>query len=503
MGARKDGIYEVEDTGGGAAVSITSPIGQQPMAGSVSVVIASDQTALSVTFSGNVSVVNIERTVTGTLTNVNDSLTLDVTGLGTLVGYATTNDITNTYGILGSVDGVNYFYNVGPFYTPTATSYLAKTSPLSLATADFAAVGIVPQFKVDVAGLVSIKFVRTIGSGSAQTWVLGASVGPLPSNNFFLTGSAGHTAAVDVNGAVSITALALPLPTGAATELTLQDIDLHLFSIDSILQNNGAAIIVRDVAVLVEDNVIITNNAADLVAGQHNATQPIYDDGDAANFQMSSRGGLRVIPSVEGFPVSAVVINTIGVTIGDGTTSPVAVKPAATAAAIADKALVVAISPNNTVPENLTQIAGAAVSLGQKTSALSFPVVLASDQSAVPISGSISITSSSLATATALNPSYTEGAASALSQDLTGNLRTKVSALVSENRQLYDDAATQPLSLNRSGRLRIVDESDDNQKLIMLNTKIYSVLLLILNTLDSKSNYDHSDIDSDPSILMH
>ncbi len=36
---------------------------------------------------------------------------------------------------------------------------------------------------------------------------------------------------------------------------------------------------------------------------------------------------------------------------------------------------------------NITEVGGAAISLGQKTSANSFPVVIASDQSAIPVTG--------------------------------------------------------------------------------------------------------------------
>lgn len=99
------------------------------------------------------------------------------------------------------------------------------------------------------------------------------------------------------------------------------------------------------------------------------------------------------------------------VSVSDGTNSPVAVKAASTAAVAADKALVVAVSPNNTVPVSAASLplpTGAATSalqttgngalssidaktpaLGQATMANSSPVVIASDQSAVPVSGTV------------------------------------------------------------------------------------------------------------------
>lgn len=57
-----------------------------------------------------------------------------------------------------------------------------------------------------------------------------------------------------------------------------------------------------------------------------------------------------------------------------------AVKAASTAAAAADPAVVVAVSPNNTIPVNETQVGGASYTLGQKTMANSAPVTIASDQ---------------------------------------------------------------------------------------------------------------------------
>jgi hypothetical protein len=67
-------------------------------------------------------------------------------------------------------------------------------------------------------------------------------------------------------------------------------------------------------------------------------------------------------------------------------------------------------------------------SLGQKISSLSTPVVIASDQTAIPITGSITATSA--ATATAAPPLYTEAASSALSQDLSGQARVRDAALI-------------------------------------------------------------------------
>jgi hypothetical protein len=52
----------------------------------------------------------------------------------------------------------------------------------------------------------------------------------------------------------------------------------------------------------------------------------------------------------------------------------------------ADGALLVSPDPTSTGNVNLTEVSGAAITLGQKTSAASLPVVIASDQSTLPIS---------------------------------------------------------------------------------------------------------------------
>lgn len=85
---------------------------------------------------------------------------------------------------------------------------------------------------------------------------------------------------------------------------------------------------------------------------------------------------------------------------------------------------------------DITAVGGGAITLGQKTSVLSFPVVVASDQSAIPVSGSVTIT----------------GGATAAKQD-TGNaslasidgkiVAVNTGAVVVSSSALPTDAATQ------------------------------------------------------------
>ena len=119
---------------------------------------------------------------------------------------------------------------------------------------------------------------------------------------------------------------------------------------------------------------------------------------------------------------------------------------------------------------------------GQKTMAASTPVVLASDQASIPvtmtsttITGSVAVTgpltdaqlratpvpisgtvtASSSATATASDPLYVEATANAFSQDLAGNLRVRVRGMVSDTVEGLYDGTYRDLSLTNDGRLRV------------------------------------------------
>src|SRR6202162_5393194 len=86
-------------------------------------------------------------------------------------------------------------------------------------------------------------------------------------------------------------------------------------------------------------------------------------------------------------------------------------------------------TPPANASTNITQVGGSAVSLGQKTSANSIPVVLATDQSAIPVTLInqpstqlfVAIDSNALVNQTA--PVNTEGSQVLLSEDLNGNTR--------------------------------------------------------------------------------
>jgi len=153
----------------------------------------------------------------------------------------------------------------------------------------------------------------------------------------------------------------------------------------------------------------------------------------------SSTATLRVAIAADDDNLSVIKTNqTSGsqqTKITDGT-NVAAVKAASTAAVVTDPALVVAISPNSTLPISATSLplpTGAATevtlatrladstftsrvnTLGQKTSASSTPVVLASDQTAVPVSGTVTANIGTAGTL-ALNATLTGGTAKAIAR---------------------------------------------------------------------------------------
>lgn len=66
---------------------------------------------------------------------------------------------------------------------------------------------------------------------------------------------------------------------------------------------------------------------------------------------------------------------------------------------------------------NLTQVSGTAITLGQKAAAASLPVVLASDQASVPVSGTVSLAAAQLAAMSAF--AFTAGSTQAIAATTT------------------------------------------------------------------------------------
>jgi hypothetical protein len=98
------------------------------------------------------------------------------------------------------------------------------------------------------------------------------------------------------------------------------------------------------------------------------------------------------------------------------------------------------VSATGTSAVNISQVGGASITLGQKTMANSFPVVIASDQSTLTTAGNLTNNNAAPAAtnvgvlnarANAAAPTWTEGNQVLLSTDLSGNLRVTMAAATS------------------------------------------------------------------------
>jgi hypothetical protein len=205
--------------------------------------------------------------------------------------------------------------------------------------------------------------------------------------------------------AVPVSAASLPLPTGAATETTLGT-RLADATITARLGTLGQKAMA---------------GAAPVVIASDQSAVPI----SAASLPLPTGAALD----------ATLTGGTAKSRVTDGTNTA-AVKAASTAAAATDPALVVAVSPNNTVPISAASLplpTGAALdatltarlgTVGQKAMAGSAPVVIASDQSAVPISAA----SLPLPTGAALDATLTGGTQKTKVTDGTNTANVKAAS---------------------------------------------------------------------------
>lgn len=201
--------------------------------------------------------------------------------------------------------------------------------------------------------------------------------------------------------AVPISAVSLPLPTGAATAANQATEITSLQSIDNMIGPVGAG---------------TAGTGSALVGGVFNTALPTLTNGQQAAMQFDSSGRL-IIDIGTAIPTGA---NTIGIVnqgtaaslanawsqkITDGTNGPVAVKPASTAPLATDPALVVSISPNSptiTVTASPLPAAGSKFSFGGITTTSTAQVAVnATAYTEVTTNAAMTIVSSSAADASA------------------------------------------------------------------------------------------------------
>lgn len=173
------------------------------------------------------------------------------------------------------------------------------------------------------------------------------------------------------------------------------------------------------------------------------AASLVDTDGDRTELQTDSAGRLRVTAADTTQPISAVALP---LPAGAATAARQDTGNASLAAIDAD--LDVALSTRLAEATFTTRIN----TQGQKAMAASTPVVLASDQTVIPVSDNGgSLTVDATATATAYPPTYAEAASAAISQDLAGGLRTTRGAS-----EFSDDQTTQDILRDILIELRVL-----------------------------------------------
>jgi len=109
--------------------------------------------------------------------------------------------------------------------------------------------------------------------------------------------------------------------------------------------------------------------------------------------------------------------------------------------------------------DNITQVGGSAISLGQKTMANSFPVTISSDQTAFPVTANAgtNLNTSALALETTLQTVNTSVTGLQVAQGSTtaGQLGPLTQGAVTTANPTYTTGQTAPLSLTTTGALRV------------------------------------------------
>jgi hypothetical protein len=280
---------------------------------------------------------NIERTASGTVTttlNTNVVIATDGGMQSVVMLYTWAVGSTGTVDLQVSYDGGTNWS--GACYYGVGASLVASLpfTPTSCGTLAVSSVGVLQTAVVGVANATNFR-VRNSGSLSVGTLTISLRAGP---SNFFTSRPGEYGTSVSI-------------PNTATDDY-----------------NSGASIsLFRMIGVAIPSS---------------SGPQP---GGDAFNpFQTSMRLGTTAASTGNGVSgsgtlrVSVASDSTGQIKLTDGTTTA-AVKAASTAAVATDPAVVVAISPNNTVPTDLALVAGATTQTGNGTAAGSLRVSLASD----------------------------------------------------------------------------------------------------------------------------
>jgi hypothetical protein len=208
------------------------------------------------------------------------------------------------------------------------------------------------------------------GSITATNPSVGTTGSAVPASGTLVAGTDGTNLRgikTDASGELQIDVLSSALPSGAATAANQTTANSSLSSIDSKLNTLGQKTMANSTPVTIasdQGSILTTNSSLGLVG-------------------FPAIAGAAQIGGTDGTTMRAIKTDAAGELQVDVLTAPLPVGAATS-------------SNQTTTNTLLTNIDGKLGSLGQKTMANSAPVVIASDQSAIPITGSITATNPSV-----------------------------------------------------------------------------------------------------------
>jgi hypothetical protein len=372
-------------------------------------------------------------------------------------GSAVTQPVSGTVGISGTVP-----------VSGTVTANIGTSGSLAL---DATLTGGSQQTKItDGTHLASVKAASTAAVAADTALVVAISPNntvPVSLASTTVTGTVTVSGTVTANagtGTMAVSAASLPLPTGAALDASVTGLQVAQGSTTSGEKGTlvqGAVTTGAPAYTTAQTSPLSLTTAGALRVDASATTQPV------SGTVTANQGGTWTVQpgntpnttawKVDGSAVTQPVSGTVTANAGTGTmavsaaslplpsgaatsanqstlgsqttkvndgTNTAAVKAASTAAAATDPALVVAVSPNNTVPVNYTQVAGSSVS----TAATGVQKVGVVGNAGAIFDGATGATAPANAilhgaTAASAAPSLTAGNMAALSVDLAGILR--------------------------------------------------------------------------------
>ena len=312
-----------------------------------------------------------------------------------------------------------------------------------------------------------------LGTIDADTGAIASSVASLDSKNPALV--AGRVP-VDGSGVTQpISASTLPLPSGASTETTLSNLSAKFSSLGQKTMANSAPVVISSdqSAIPITGSITASNPSVSATGSAVPAQGTMVAGTDGTNLRAlktDASGELQVDVLSSALPSGAATESTLsalntkvpsGLTVsasrllidGAGVTQPIS-------ASSLPLPLGASTSSNQTTTNILlTTIDGKFGSLGQKLMAGSAPVVIASDQSAIPITGSITATNPSVSTAGAALPASATSIGGSdgtnlvpIAVDSSGVVQVAIGSLA-----LPTNAATESEQVTQSASLASID----------------------------------------------